>query len=376
MEERLTMPVPIAARPRAAARIAIVVALLAAEFAVRALVDEPGPLFLVPTLLAGLWFGRWGGVLTGAGASGLFAAASAINPSQSDLALIASLGVRAAIYCLTGYVVGLLVEQRRDLGAEVAVRDDELTELHAIQEALSPAGTPPRPGLRVAAEYLPARDAVAGDFYVVAAGPSPDTTVAAVGDVAGKGVEAARRAAFVRTALATSAPFVDDPARLLEIANHSLIERAGESSAFVTALCLVFRPQEDVVRLASAGHLPPLALDSGERVEPHRAPPLGIRAGFSCSARELPLPPGGGIVAFTDGLTEARSGPGGQLLGEEGVAQAVRDLAGARVEELVERLAAEAQSFAGGALDDDLCILAVRAEPGGRGDVGPAYPTS
>ena len=86
----------------------------------------------------------------------------------------------------------------------------------------------------------------------------------AVGDVSGKGIEAARRATFVRTSLATFAAFVDDPRQLLELSNQVLVERIGISSSFVTALVAVVHPREGRLAWASAGHPPPLRLDTGE----------------------------------------------------------------------------------------------------------------
>jgi hypothetical protein len=85
--------------------------------------------------------------------------------------------------------------------------------------------------LELAAAFLPAHDErVSGDFYLVAEGPQ-DATVLVVGD----GLQAARRAAFIRTTFPATAPFSDDPCRLLSWANTALIERAGVSVEFVTA---------------------------------------------------------------------------------------------------------------------------------------------
>jgi serine phosphatase RsbU (regulator of sigma subunit) len=114
------------------------------------------------------------------------------------------------------------------------VAEHELEDLRAIRDALTPPELPQRPGLELAAAFLPAAaEGVSGDFYLVAEGPQ-DSTVLIVGDVVGHGLQAARRAAFVRTAFAATAPFSDDPCRLLSWANTALIERAGISSEFVT----------------------------------------------------------------------------------------------------------------------------------------------
>ena len=107
--------------------------------------------------------------------------------------------------------------------------EHELEDLRAIRDALTPPELPQRPGLELAAAFLPASaEQVSGDFYLVAEGPQ-DSTVLVVGDVVGHGLQAARRAAFVRTTFAATAPFSDDPCRLLSWANTALIERAGIS---------------------------------------------------------------------------------------------------------------------------------------------------
>jgi sigma-B regulation protein RsbU (phosphoserine phosphatase) len=113
----------------------------------------------------------------------------------------------------------------------------ELEDLRVIRVALTPPELPRRPGLELAAAFLSAvAEQVSGDFYLVAEGPQ-DSTVLVVGDVVGHGLQAARRASFIRTTFAATAPFSDDPSRLLSWANTALIERAGTSVEFVTTAC-------------------------------------------------------------------------------------------------------------------------------------------
>ena len=120
--------------------------------------------------------------------------------------------------------------------------EHELEDLRAVRDALTPPELPARPGLELAATFIPASaDQVSGDFYLVAEGPQ-ESTVLVVGDVVGHGLQAGRRAAFVRTAFAATAPFSDDPSRLLSWANTALIERAGTGSEFVTAACVTYLP--------------------------------------------------------------------------------------------------------------------------------------
>ena len=247
------------------------------------------------------------------------------------------------------------------LVAEALDREVVIHDLEAMRDVLAPSEILPRPGLEFECVFQPAADGVAGDFYLVAPGPDDDSTVIAVGDVAGKGVEAARRATFVRTSLATFAGFVDEPCRLLELANQVLVERIGTSSTFVTAVAVTLRPRAGVLEWASAGHPPPLRLDTGETLNGRRPSlPLGIEATLTCEAGvEEQLPPGMGILLFTDGLIEAHE-PRRELYGEERLAEALRQLAGSSPGDVVRRLEAAVHEHAGTSLSDDLCIVAAR----------------
>ncbi|MBD0283493.1 MAG: SpoIIE family protein phosphatase [Thermoleophilaceae bacterium] len=99
-----------------------------------------------------------------------------------------------------------------------------------------------------------------------------------VGDVVGKGHAAARQAAFVPTVFATTAPFSDDPARLLSWANVVLAERAEQDPGFVTVACVVLSPRERGLRWGYAGHPAALCLDTGEELGGTKSTPRNLRA--------------------------------------------------------------------------------------------------
>jgi PAS domain S-box-containing protein len=248
----------------------------------------------------------------------------------------------------------------------IARQDQELSELRALQAALTPAAIPVRPHLELASRFVPAEDGVAGDFHLVTGGPD-DSTIFVVGDVMGHGLSAARRATFVRTAVATFARFTDDPLRLLEMANHSLIERAGTDAAFVTAVCATYRPDTGRLRWAAAGHPAPLWLDTGgplgelERI----GLPLGIAIDLGGTAAEVEFPAGRGVLLHTDGLPEARAAGGPRAdapqLGDERVGELLRGLPGESPDRIVEGLYAATMRHTGGQPADDLCLVAARA---------------
>jgi serine phosphatase RsbU (regulator of sigma subunit) len=267
-------------------------------------------------------------------------------------------------------------EQRQDslierLRREAEVRDDELAglrgrlelaeheleDLRAIRDALTPSQLPERPGLELAAAFVPAADQVSGDFYLVAEGPQ-DSTLLVVGDVVGHGLPAARRAAFVRTAFAATAPFSDDPRRLLSWANTALVERAGTSSDFVTVACVTYLPNQQLLRWAYAGHPPALRMpDGGELVSPRQGIPLGLRTDHEYFEGTLRPDGPAGVLLYTDGLTEARRN--GTFFGVEGVTAVLGELQNPSAREAVATLRARVEEFADShSPADDMCMLA------------------
>jgi serine phosphatase RsbU (regulator of sigma subunit) len=261
-----------------------------------------------------------------------------------------------------------LVERLRD---EARVHDDvvsrllerlaanevELNDLRAVRDALTPPQLPSRPGVELAASFLPATERVSGDFYLVAEGPHQATALV-VGDVVGRGIGAARQAAFIRTVFATTAPFSDDPARLLSWANTALIERAEQDRDFATVGCVTFSPRDRVLRWGYAGHPPVLWLDTGEELSGGRAAPLGLSEELDCTTAAHHLTPGTGVMLYTDGVTEARHN--GEQFGQARLAQIVQALGGQAPSEIVAAVTTEVHQFADTGLADDLCVVAAR----------------
>ena len=248
-----------------------------------------------------------------------------------------------------------------DLRERLEADELELNDLRAVREALTPPDLASRPGVDLAASFLPATDGVSGDFYLVADGPH-EATALVVGDVVGKGLEAARRAAFVRTVFATTAPFSDDPGQLLSWANTALFERAEDDRDFVTVGCVTYSPHDRVLRWGYAGHPPVLWLDTGEELSGGRAPPLGLSEELVCTTAEHELAPGTGVLLYTDGVTEARHD--GALFGQSRLAKIVQALKGQGPSEVVATVTTEVQRFAATRLTDDLCLVGARMRDG------------
>jgi sigma-B regulation protein RsbU (phosphoserine phosphatase) len=250
--------------------------------------------------------------------------------------------------------------QVSDLKARLTEVERELDDLRAIRDALTPSELPERPGVDLAAAFMPAAERVSGDFHLVAEGPQ-DSTVLVVGDVVGHGLHAAQRAAFVRTAFASTAPFSDDPRRLLEWANAALVDRAGTSVDFVTAACMTYLPGERLLRWAYAGHPPALRLRDGtELAAPAQGVPLGLVDEPDYAESSMRAEQRSGVLLYTDGLTEARRA--GELFGLGRVTAALGALGDPTPDQAVGVLCERVTEFAPGPLHDDLCLLAARID--------------
>jgi serine phosphatase RsbU (regulator of sigma subunit) len=282
----------------------------------------------------------------------LGAEAGELHRRELDLsALVGRLGTEARVH---EDVIARLLER-------LAADELELNDLRAIRNALTPPDLASRPGVDLAAAFLPAMEGVSGDFYLVAEGPQ-EATALVVGDVVGKGLAAARRAAFVRTVFATTAPFSDDPGLLLSWANTALVERAEEDRDFVTVGCVTFSPRDRSLRWGYAGHPPVLWLDTGEELKGGRAPPLGLSDELECKTAAHQLTPGTGVLLYTDGVTEARNN--GEQFGQARLAELLEALRGQSPAEVVAAVTTEVHEFAATRLADDLCVVAARIGDG------------
>jgi len=361
---------------RDARRALIVVALLAGVFTLWVIAGDPaigvGFLYLLPTVLGALWFGRLVGVAVGAAGAALFLVGAVFQPQDH---LVSATLVRLAVFCSVGYAFAYLSRRAGILTGRLNVQQRELDELRALRTALVPPEVPDQPAVELATCFVPAQERVAGDFFVVNGGPR-DATVVVVGDVVGKGLEAARLATFVRATLSAHAGYNDDPCQLLELANAALVERAGTSENFVTAACVVYRPAEASLSWALAGHPPPMLLDEGTRLNGiSPGLPLGLADRVECDRGERRLAAGDGVLLFTDGLAEARrpfsdivaagrarERPIPALFGDDRIAAVLAEHHGERPRDVLRALRTAAEHFtAGDGLADDLCMVAVRA---------------
>ena len=260
--------------------------------------------------------------------------------SEEEQRLVEDVASRAAIAVYNAQSFG---RQR-----EVAV---------TLQRSLLPQRLPRVEGVELAWRYSPA-DAgvhVGGDWYdVIPVGEG--RTALVIGDVMGRGLEAAAVMGQIRAAATALIASSTDPAWVL----RGLDAVAGrlEQDRLTTALIAVLDTVAGTVTVASAGHLPPLVVPvAGEPsyVAVSPGPPLGAGPADYVSA-SVPLPPGSTVLLFTDGLVESRDRPV-----DEGLAllRAVAASAGGAPQELCD---AALRELAAESVHDDVAILAARVQ--------------
>jgi PAS domain S-box-containing protein len=265
---------------------------------------------------------------------------------ESDLSLARELGRRAAIA-----VENARLYTERSLIATT------------LQRSLLPPELPDIPGFRLAGLYVAAgeQNEVGGDFYD--AFEVQGGWMVVVGDVAGRGAEAAALTSLSRYTLRTAGKLLGDPVATLEQLNEALRERPGLS--LVSVCCAVLRETGGVARaeVVLAGHPPALHIRDG------RAEPVGVFAPFLGAYEHgdwtpvtVPMEPGEELVLYTDGVTDT--------VGEEerfGESRLVATLNGATgAGDAVGRIEGAVRDFARGTQADDIAVIAVERLPAQR----------
>lgn len=234
----------------------------------------------------------------------------------------------------------------------------ELELAAEIQRNLLPA---PRPApFPIYGINVPART-VSGDFFDILP-VSSSRYHFCLGDVSGKGMNAALLMAKTASLYRCLARDARSPGVLLERLNDEICETATRGM-FVTMAAGLYDADSGRVRLANAGHEPPLfhASDGSFADFPAQAPPLGILPGTVFPEEDVELA-GGSLYLCSDGLTEAGTA-GGEALGSEGLRRLAEQLGSKPLAERIEAIVAEVSSLE---LRDDLTLLAVSDE-GRRG---------
>ncbi len=250
----------------------------------------------------------------------------------------------AALFLLAMLVIliGRFTRTRREEERFAA----ELDAARSVQHILIPDEIASIPGLTIAGVYKPASE-VGGDFYQIIPlseiNAGREGALIIVGDVSGKGLQAAMTVSLIVGTLRTLADHTQQPARILAGLNRRLIGRSG--GGFTT--CLVMLIEADgAVRIGTAGHLPPylngkeLALDDGL--------PLGLTLDAVYTESSFQFAPGDILTLISDGVLEARN-QAGELFGF--------DRTRALSTQEASYIASAAQDFG---QEDDITVLTLR----------------
>ncbi|AYL38217.1 PP2C family protein-serine/threonine phosphatase [Streptomyces fungicidicus] len=211
-------------------------------------------------------------------------------------------------------------------------------------------------------------DLIGGDFYNVhPPGEDCPETLAVLGDVAGKGIEAAVLTGKIRNTLHALLPMADDHARMLRRLNTAM--RDGDRVRFATlVLASVRREDRDVrLRLTSAGHPVPLVVRRDGTVEEvdTEGTLIGALPTITSRTAQVRLAPGETCLLYTDGVTEARGGPlGDTMFGEQRLKRALAECAGIPAAAVVERVRMLIDEWIGDGRHDDIAVLAITAPRG------------
>jgi GAF domain-containing protein/anti-sigma regulatory factor (Ser/Thr protein kinase) len=196
---------------------------------------------------------------------------------------------------------GLALERASQYEAEQTIAE-------TLQRSVLPSSLPRVDGVELAARYLPgsAQLDVGGDWFDALLLPDGKLGLV-VGDVVGKGVQAAASMAQLRNAIRAFSVDRMKPSSVLMRLNR-LADEVLDTS-FATLAYLALEPDTGVCRLSSAGHPPPAVVYPDGRVElieGARGLPLGTGIRTTYRVEMFELPPGSVVVLYTDGLIERR----------------------------------------------------------------------
>jgi PAS domain S-box-containing protein len=267
---------------------------------------------------------------------------------ESDLALAKDLANRA----------GLAIDNAR-------LYSDRSSVAQVLQQSLLPPVLPAISRVEIAARYRPAGEGneVGGDFYDVFATGRDDWAIV-MGDVCGKGAEAAAMTALARYTLRAAAMQARKPSRVLSTLNEALL-RQREDRRFCTVVYARLRTVEGRKRvtIACGGHPQPLILRANGTVEAAGIP--GTMLGFFTDPTlidaAVDLGPADALILYTDGVTEARND--GEFFGEERLEELIAACGGCEAAVIADRIERAVFDFQTGKARDDTAILVLRALP-------------
>jgi sigma-B regulation protein RsbU (phosphoserine phosphatase) len=262
-----------------------------------------------------------------------------------------------------------LLHARRlaDIERRTAEREGERLRhlVSALQRSLLPVVLQTPPGLETAAYYrMASTDEVGGDFYDLF--PLHDDRWAFfLGDVSGKGIEAAAVTALARYTLRAAAVYDPDPAAVLHNLNKVLYQEYRRDARYCTVVFGILTPQPEGFSavIASGGHPEPLLIRADGTASHHRTKGrlVGVFPDSAYTNTSMTVKPGDTLVLYTDGITEARtpdSEHADKRYGVDAVTQFVQGLAPTNAASVIDAFVELLDNFGDG-LDDDTAVMAI-----------------
>lgn len=232
---------------------------------------------------------------------------------------------------------------------------------HVLQEAMLPTVNQDLPGLGIVAAYYPAlKDSqVGGDFYDVF--NLPDGRLAIVmGDVSGKGLDAAVHTAMAKYMLRAYAHQNPNPCSVMDMLNQAICDYTP-TELFVTIFYGVIDPSARTLTYVDAGHDQPLLYNQASRsVVPLEVTgsAIGVVSDADYSQCQVQLAQGDVLLLYTDGISDARLN--GQFFGIDHISEVLKDNADNDEYVITDRVFEAAQRFADGDLRDDAAVLVMK----------------
>ena len=241
------------------------------------------------------------------------------------------------------------------------IYEDHARVARVLEESLRPPGLPVVPGVEIATSFRAAAEhlEIGGDFYDVHG--DDGSWLVVLGDVCGKGVDAAVLNSRARQSIRTAARYDRSPGRILSTLNDVLYDDASDK--FVTVVCALVSPRDDgsvLVQVAVAGHPAPLVVRAdGEVEQPAVTGRLAGVIGHDDPYEEVgfELLSGDAMVLFSDGIYEAK-GPRG-LYGMDRLRKVLARYAGSGAVPMCEAIEQDVVEHLGGHGHDDMTALVV-----------------
>ncbi len=276
-----------------------------------------------------------------------------LNFAWSEPRHIAAEDVR--FYLSLGQELGVVLENARLYEAQHNIADRLQEALLAVPAEVN--------GIEFAHAYHSASESsrVGGDFYDLFE-LEGDRIGVVIGDVAGKGLDAAVLTSLVKNTIRAHASEPGKtPDHILELTND-LIYRSTPNEAFVTVFFAIIDLRGGRIVFSSAGHTPGVLICKDGSAELLRAtgPLLGAFPDIRFGERAAPVAHGDLLFLYTDGLTEARRNA--EMYGDDRLVAHLRTTGTEPVTEVVRDVIGEVVSFSDGHLSDDVAIVAVRID--------------